>query len=34
MGKWGYIINAFAVLSIIVTNIIYCFPYTKPFSVP
>jgi choline transport protein len=34
MGKWGYLINTFSVLFIIITNIFYCFPYGLPAEVP
>lgn len=27
MGKWGYVVNGLAILSIAVTNVFYCFPY-------
>jgi len=30
MGKWGYAINAVAVVSIIFFNVIFCFPYALP----
>jgi choline transport protein len=32
MGKWGYAINAIAVVSIIFFNIIFCFPYALPVA--
>ncbi|EIN03573.1 choline transport protein [Punctularia strigosozonata HHB-11173 SS5] len=34
MGKWGYLVNGFAVLFIILTDIFYCFPYALPVDVP
>ncbi|EIN09297.1 hypothetical protein PUNSTDRAFT_120583 [Punctularia strigosozonata HHB-11173 SS5] len=32
MGRWGYAVNALAVISIIVTNIFYCFPFSLPVT--
>jgi choline transport protein len=34
MGNWGYIVNALAVIFIVITNIFYCFPYFLPATVP
>lgn len=33
MGKWGYIVNALAVLLILLTDIFYCFPFGLPVAV-
>lgn len=30
MGKWGYLVNALAVIFILVTDVFYCFPYFLP----
>ncbi|EIN09321.1 choline transport protein, partial [Punctularia strigosozonata HHB-11173 SS5] len=32
MGRWGYAVNTLAVISIIVTNIFYCFPFFLPVT--
>ena len=32
MGRWGYVVNMVAVLSIAVTNVFYCFPYFLPLD--
>ncbi|KAJ7076672.1 choline transport protein [Mycena belliarum] len=34
MGRYGFLINAISVLLIVFTNIMFCFPYALPATVP
>lgn len=34
MGKAGFVVNTISVLLIIFTNVMFCFPYAMPASVP
>ncbi|KAJ7839966.1 choline transport protein [Mycena olivaceomarginata] len=34
MGKAGFVVNTISVLLIIFTNVMFCFPYAMPVSVP
>lgn len=33
MGRYGFVINGIAVITIIFFNIIFCFPYSLPVAV-
>jgi hypothetical protein len=34
MGRAGFIVNAISVLLIVFTNVMFCFPYALPATVP